>query len=231
MTIPPTLTLRTLADMARRPAWWFNLLTTQPLEFASVTHWNGTVADLVGRMFDPGATLNDLHWLRAEWPRALIVKASSAPTTPAPSSTSARTPSSSRTTEAASLTELSPPSTCFPVSRPPSETAPRSSWTAVSPSEQTSSPQSGLGATAVLAGRAYLYGLMAGGERGVVQALTILHNEAIRTLHLLGVPDIDTLGNEHVRSGLSGSCPAEDAVGLLSKNSAESSFTRRRKLG
>lgn len=73
--------------------------------------------------------------------------------------------------------------------------------------------------------------LMAGGERGVVQALTILHNEAIRTLQLLGVPDIDTLGNEHVRSGLSGSCPAEDAVGLLSKNSAESSFTRRRKLG
>lgn len=159
MTIPPTRTLRTLADMARRPAWWFNLLTTQPLEFASVTHWNCTVADLVGRMFDPGATLNDLHWLRAEWPRALIVKASSAPTTPAPSSTSARTPSSSRTTEAASLTELSPPSTCFPVSRPPSETAPRSSWTAVSPSEQTSSPQSGLGATAVLADRAYLYGL------------------------------------------------------------------------
>src|SRR5690606_17070475 len=36
MTIPPQLTPRTLADMALHPRWWANLLTTEPLEFASL---------------------------------------------------------------------------------------------------------------------------------------------------------------------------------------------------
>ncbi len=45
-----------------------------------------------------------------------------------------------------------------------------------------------LGADAVLVGRAYLYGLMAGGERGVARAGELLRKEAIRTMQLLGVP-------------------------------------------
>jgi L-lactate dehydrogenase (cytochrome) len=49
----------------------------------------------------------------------------------------------------------------------------------------------GLGATAVMVGRAYLYGLMAGGERGVTRALTILRQETVRTLQLLGVAEMD----------------------------------------
>ena len=34
-TLPPTLSLRTLGDMALHPRWWGNLLTTPPLTFAS----------------------------------------------------------------------------------------------------------------------------------------------------------------------------------------------------
>ena len=37
LTIPPSLTLRTVLDAATHPAWWFNLLTTEPLVFASLT--------------------------------------------------------------------------------------------------------------------------------------------------------------------------------------------------
>ncbi len=44
-----------------------------------------------------------------------------------------------------------------------------------------------LGAKGCLVGRAYLYGLMAGGERGVERAITILAEEVTRTLRLLGV--------------------------------------------
>ncbi len=36
-TIPPTLTPRTIVDMASHPAWWLNLLTTEPLTFASLS--------------------------------------------------------------------------------------------------------------------------------------------------------------------------------------------------
>ncbi len=74
LTIPPALTLRTAAGMALRPAWWVDVLTTKPLEFAALSSFDGTVEELVGRMFDPSATVVDLEWLRDRWPGKLVVK-------------------------------------------------------------------------------------------------------------------------------------------------------------
>jgi isopentenyl diphosphate isomerase/L-lactate dehydrogenase-like FMN-dependent dehydrogenase len=50
-----------------------------------------------------------------------------------------------------------------------------------------------LGARAVLIGRAYAYGLAAGGEAGVARAIQILRTDTIRTLKLLGCPSIGEL--------------------------------------
>src|SRR5690349_23096041 len=74
LTIPPSLSLRTFAEGALHPGWWFDLLTTEPLEFASLHRFEGTVAELVGTMFDPAATIDDLSWLRSVWPGPLVVK-------------------------------------------------------------------------------------------------------------------------------------------------------------
>ena len=76
MTIPPTLTLtlRTFIDGSLKPRWWFNLLTTEPLQFASLSSWRGTVAELADDMFDASATVADVAALRALWPGNLIVK-------------------------------------------------------------------------------------------------------------------------------------------------------------
>ena len=74
LTIPPSLSLRTFAEGALHPAWWFDLLTTEPLEFASLNRFEGTVAELAARMFDPAATMADLAWLRSAWPGPLVVK-------------------------------------------------------------------------------------------------------------------------------------------------------------
>jgi L-lactate dehydrogenase (cytochrome) len=56
-----------------------------------------------------------------------------------------------------------------------------------------------LGAKATMVGRAYLYGLIAGGERGVTRAAEILTTEIRRTMKLLGVRSIGELGPQHVR--------------------------------
>jgi L-lactate dehydrogenase (cytochrome) len=56
-----------------------------------------------------------------------------------------------------------------------------------------------LGADACLVGRAYLYGLMAGGRRGVVRAAEILTKEVRRTMALLGVSRVGDLNPSHVR--------------------------------
>jgi L-lactate dehydrogenase (cytochrome) len=55
-----------------------------------------------------------------------------------------------------------------------------------------------LGARFTLIGRAYLYGLMAGGQRGVERTLSILQEETIRTMRLLGVASLEELEPAHV---------------------------------
>jgi L-lactate dehydrogenase (cytochrome) len=56
-----------------------------------------------------------------------------------------------------------------------------------------------LGARAALVGRAYLYGLMAGGERGVQRAADILGAEVRDTMALLGTTSVGDLSREQVR--------------------------------
>ena len=74
MAIPPALTLRTVADAAFHPAWWFDLLTTEPLSFASLDRWSGTVAQYMDTMFDPSLTFEDLAWVKSQWPGRFVVK-------------------------------------------------------------------------------------------------------------------------------------------------------------
>ena len=56
-----------------------------------------------------------------------------------------------------------------------------------------------LGARAVAIGRAYLYGIGAGGEQGVDHALDLLRTELQRALALLGCPSVADLSAAHVR--------------------------------
>ena len=53
MSIPPALTLGTVVNALPRPQWWIDFLTTEPLAFASLDRWSGTVAELLDTMFDP----------------------------------------------------------------------------------------------------------------------------------------------------------------------------------
>ena len=198
LTIPPQLTVKTLADMARHPAWWFNLLTTGPLEFASLRSFDGTVAELIGQMFDPSVTFGDLATLRATWPHKLVVKGIQ------------------NTEDARAVVDLGADAVVV------SNHGGRQLDRAPTPLELLPSVVEavgdraevfvdtgimhggdlvaavGLGATAGMVGRAYLYGLMAGGERGVARAIEILRTETTRTLQLLGVNSIDDVGPEHV---------------------------------
>ena len=56
-----------------------------------------------------------------------------------------------------------------------------------------------LGAKAVLIGRAYLYGLAAGGEQGVDLAYAILKDEMIRVMQLIGCTSVEDLNSSYVK--------------------------------
>ena len=115
MTIPPTLSPRTVANAIPRPAWWINFLTTEPLAFASLDAWSGTVADLLDTMFDPTVTYDDLAWIRDQWPGKVVGQGRAdrrrrATRSPTPASTRSCCP----TTVAGSSTARRSRSTCCP---------------------------------------------------------------------------------------------------------------------
>ena len=60
--------------MGLHPGWWFDKLTTEPLQFAVFTETGGTVADLINRVFDPTVTIADFGWLRDAWNGPLVIK-------------------------------------------------------------------------------------------------------------------------------------------------------------
>lgn len=198
-SIPPALTLKTVVDAGIHPAWWVNLLTTEPLGFASLTGWDATVAELIDQLFDPTMTLADLEWLRSCWDGPLIIKG-------------IQTLDDARLVSQAGadaivlsnhggrqLDRAPVPLRLLPdvVEAVGDETEVWVDTGVTSGADIVAA--AALGARAVLVGRAYLYGLMAGGERGVQRAADILTGEVRRTMALLGARSVADLGTRHVR--------------------------------
>jgi L-lactate dehydrogenase (cytochrome) len=198
MTIPPALTLRAALDALRHPHWWFDLFTTEPLSFASFDRWPGTVAELLDTMFDPTITFDDLVWIKAQWPGKFVVKGIQA------------------LADARRVVDLGVDGIVLsnhggrqldraPV---PFHLLPRVAAEFGSDVEVLvdTGIMSGadvvaavaLGARCTLVGRAYLYGLMAGGRAGVDRAIEILSGQLTRTMKLLGVTCLAELSPRHV---------------------------------
>jgi L-lactate dehydrogenase (cytochrome) len=186
LTIPPSLTPRTLLGMARKPSWLFDALTTDPLAFESLGAADD-VMGLINQVFDPCVTLRDVEWLRSEWPGPLVIKGVQ------------------RVDDAVAVAEAGADGIAL------SNHGGRQLDRAVSPLELLprvidelddraeiyldGGIRSGadvaaavaLGARAAFIGRPYLYALMAGGERAVDHLASMFRNDYIRTLRLLGV--------------------------------------------
>ncbi len=198
LTIPPTLSLRTLAEGSSHPAWWWDLFTTEPLEFASLHRFEGTVAELVGTMFDPAASMADLTWLREAWDGPLVVKgiqsvADARAVVDAGADALVVSNHGGRQLDRAPVPLEVLPSVVDTVG---DEAEVYVDGGILSGSDIVAAVA--LGARAALVGRAYLYGLMAGGERGVQRAAQILQQEVTSTLALLGVSRVSDLGRDHV---------------------------------
>lgn len=198
LTIPPTLTLRTVADAARKPRWWIDLLTTDPLQFASLSSWNGTVADLANSMFDPSAGLDDVAWLRRHWRGQLVVKGVQHPDDAVAAVDAGADGVVVSNHGGRQLDRAAPPlSVLGAVVDAVGHRADVIVDGGMSSGADVVAALC-LGADFVLVGRAYLYGLMAGGERGVDRALSLLQQEVLATMQLLGVSSVDDLSPELV---------------------------------
>ena len=185
LTVPPTISLRTFLDGASHPHWWFNLLTTEPLTFAGFTSTEGNVADLINRVFDPSLNMGHLEWLRSIWTQSLVVKgvqsvADARRVVDAGADAVLLSNHGGRQLDRAPVPlELLPE-----VVEAVGERAEIFVDTGILDGADVVAAIA-LGARAALVGRAYLYGLMAGGQRGVARAVEILGAEIQRTMQLL----------------------------------------------
>ncbi len=198
-TIPPALTVRTVANAAVHPRWWVDLLTTPPLEFASLRSWGGTVAELVDRVFEPAATVADVRALRETWSGPLVVKG-------------VQTADDARAiVDAGADAVIVSNHGGRQLDRAPTPLEELPAVVGAVGDRAEVYLDGGIldgadvvaavamGARACLVGRAYLYGLMAGGERGVQRAADLLAREVIRTMQLLGVTSVAELTPDRVR--------------------------------
>jgi L-lactate dehydrogenase (cytochrome) len=199
MTIPPALTLKTVLDASYRPGWWFNFLTHEPLAFASLSRYSGTVADLVDSMFDPTLTFDDLDWLRGTWKGRLVVKGIQT-VDDAKRVVDHGADGIVISNHGGRQLDRAP----VPLHLLPEIASALKGKTSIMLDTGIMSGGDiiaalALGADFTLIGRAYLYGLMAGGRRGVDRSIEILRGEMTRTMKLLGVNSIADLNPDHVR--------------------------------
>ena len=198
LTIPPQLTLATVFNSMSKWEWCFNFLTTDPLSFASFGNWPGTVAEFVDTMLDPAVTFDDLKWVKSQWPGKLVVKG-------VQSVDDARRLASlgvdgitlsnhgGRQLDRAPVPFHLLPDVVRELGR---DVEIHLDTGIMSGADIVASIA--LGANFTLVGRAYLYGLMAGGREGVDRTIAILSSQIVRTMKLLGVSEIAELTPEHV---------------------------------
>ena len=199
LTIPPRLTAKTLVDAIPKPEWWINFLTTPGISFASMSNWDGTVAELLDFMFDPTMTFDDLKWIRSQWKGKLTVKGIQ---TIEDAKQAAKYGADAILLSNHGGRQLDrapvPLHLLVDVKKELKGDTEVHIDTGIMHGADILAAIA-LGADFTYIGRAYLYGLMAGGQAGVERALEILRTQLIRNMKLLGVSSLDELEPRHVK--------------------------------
>ena len=201
LTVPPKIGLKTFFDMALKPKWWANLLTTAPLEFATFRNFNKPLSEIAAKVFDPAVTFEDVKWLRSVWKGKLIIKGIQT------------------VSDAVELTKIGVdaivlsnhggrqldrsvvPLELLPQVRSaigPNGNGPQIFIDGAIMSGADVLAAISLGADAVLIGRAYLYGAMAAGKKGVEKVVEMLRFEMETAMKLLGAKDLSELNPDFV---------------------------------
>jgi L-lactate dehydrogenase (cytochrome) len=203
-SLPPKVGLGTLVDGAAHPGWTWRFLRSEPIRFANVRDEMGvgdgstavTLSEYVNTQFDPGLSWRDVEWMRSVWDGPLVVKGIQ-------NVDDARLAAEAGV-EAIALSNHggrqldSAPATLDLVAPVADAVGDRLEVICDGGVRRGSDivKAVALGARACMAGRAYLYGLGAAGERGVDHVLGLLDADVRRTMALIGASTVDELGRE-----------------------------------
>lgn len=195
-TVPPSLSPSTLLDMATHPAWWTGMLRGDAVTFANMPGHErdpAGVMELAAGQFDPTVSWRDLEWFRGLWPGHLSVKGILSADDAARAVAAGVDAVVLSNHGGRQLDRAEAPVGQLPEVRDRLGSECEILVDSGIRSGADVAVALALGASSVLVGRPYLYGLGAGGEAGVDRALTMLREELVRTLQLLGVTSVGEL--------------------------------------
>lgn len=199
-SLPPVIGPATIIDGARHPGWTVAFARSEPIRFANVTGRHAgdgaspvKLSDYVNAQFDAGISWADVEWLRTIWPGPVLIKGiqsveDAVLAADAGADGVVLSNHGGRQLDGA-------PATLSLVAPVADAVGGRTEIICDGGIRRGSDIVKAIaaGATAGMAGRAYLYGLGAAGEAGVDRVLDWFRADIIRTLTLLGAADIASL--------------------------------------
>ncbi|MET0460755.1 MAG: alpha-hydroxy acid oxidase [Ilumatobacteraceae bacterium] len=213
--LPPKLGLGTLLDGAVHPGWTWAFARSEPIVFANVAGRGPsdgpsdgtdavTLATYVNAQFDPNLSWDDVDWFRSMWDGPIVLKGIQ--------SVDDAVLAAERGVDAIALSnhggrQLDSAPAPIELVAPVADAVGGRTEIICDGGVRRGSDivkAVALGATACMAGRAYLYGLGAAGERGVDHVLSMLETDVRRTMALVGAATIPDLTPALV-SGAAGS--------------------------
>jgi L-lactate dehydrogenase (cytochrome) len=195
LIIPPALTLQTLGNIAVKPGYWMRMLRSEAIDFANFTGGGPGVTTIegTGTMFNPTVSWDDIAALRSRWPGKLVIKG---PLSPADATRAVEVGADGLQLSNHGGRQLDRTVPSVDLIAPVRAAVGSDVAVVVDSGVRHGSDIAvalALGADACAIGRAYLYGLMAGGEPGVDKVIDILTDQFVRTLHLMGITSVAEL--------------------------------------
>ena len=209
MTVPPEIRLKNIIDVASKPAWAWSILNGKRKTFGNLAgHVQGmdnvnSLAAWIGTQFDPALSWKDVEWIKKIWPGKLILKgildADDAKTAVKLGADAIVVSNhGGRQLDGAPSSISALPAIADAVGADTEVLFDGGIRTGADIMRALA-----LGARACLIGRAYIYGLGAGGKAGVAKAIDILEKELSVTMALTGTNRIADIGG-HVLVGGAG---------------------------
>ena len=207
MTVPPQIRLKNIIDIATKPEWVFSILKGKSKTFGNLAgHVKGmddvtSLAQWTNHQFDPALNWKDVDWIKKIWPGKLIIKGI-LDVEDAKTAVKLGADAIVVSNHGGRQLDGAPSS----ISALPAIAQAVGSYTEVlfDGGIRTGSDMLralALGARACLIGRAYIYGLGAGGKAGVAKAIDILKKELSVAMALTGTTRVSDIGPQVIVGG------------------------------
>jgi L-lactate dehydrogenase (cytochrome) len=196
MTVPPEIRIKNLIDMAMKPAWALSIVRGKRKTFGNIAgHVKGmenvtSLSQWIAGQFDDTLSWKDVDWIRSLWPRKLIIKGI---LDAEDARTAAKTGASALVVSNHGGRQLDgAPSSIAALPRIAEAVGSEIEvmFDGGIRSGQDILRALAFGARSCMSGRAYIYGLGAGGEAGVARAIEIMRKELDVTMALTGVKSV-----------------------------------------